>query len=52
MKFYDWSSAPNPRRLRLFIAEKGLTIDTEDVFVSARNAPTLASSDSAAPALC
>ena len=34
VKFYDWSSAPNPRRLRLFIAEKGLTIDTEDVFVS------------------
>lgn len=28
MKFYDAPPAPNPRRVRMFIAEKGLTIDT------------------------
>ena len=32
VKFYDWSAAPNPRRLRLFIAAKGIDIETEDVF--------------------
>eukprot|EP01046_Picozoa_sp_COSAG06_P087699 COSAG06_NODE_34175_length_478_cov_1.145119_1_plen_90_part_01 len=31
IKFFDWSIAPNPRRLRLFIQAKGIEIDTEDV---------------------
>lgn len=28
MKLYDWSLAPNPRRVRLFLAEKGVNIET------------------------
>lgn len=31
MKFYDCSSAPSPRRARIFIAEKGLTIETVQI---------------------
>ena len=31
MKFYDCSGAPGPRRARMFIAEKGLSIDTVQV---------------------
>ncbi len=31
MKFYDCSTAPSPRRTRIFIAEKGLDIDTVQV---------------------
>jgi glutathione S-transferase len=31
MKIFDWSIAPNPRRLRIYLAEKGLKIPTEDV---------------------
>lgn len=31
MLFYDCSTAPNPRRARMFIAEKGLDIETRDV---------------------
>jgi glutathione S-transferase len=31
MKFYDFPGAPNPRRLTIFIAEKGLKIPTEQV---------------------
>lgn len=31
MKFYDSQGAPNPRRARIFIAEKGLTIPTVQV---------------------
>ena len=31
MLFYDCSTAPNPRRARMFIAEKGLTIPTRDI---------------------
>jgi glutathione S-transferase len=31
MKFYDCSTAPSPRRVRIFIAEKGLEIDTVQV---------------------
>ncbi|UWQ90970.1 glutathione S-transferase [Aliisedimentitalea scapharcae] len=34
MKFYDCSTAPNPRRARMFIAEKGLDIDTQDVSIA------------------
>ncbi len=31
MKIYDFSLAPNPRRLRIFVAEKGLKIPSEQV---------------------
>lgn len=31
MKFYDCKTAPSPRRARIFIAEKGLTIETVEV---------------------
>ena len=31
MKLYDFVQAPNPRRVRIFIAEKGITIPTEQV---------------------
>jgi glutathione S-transferase len=31
MKLYEFSMAPNPRRVRMFIAEKGISIPTEQV---------------------
>jgi glutathione S-transferase len=31
MKLYDFALAPNPRRVRMFIAEKGIAIPTEQV---------------------
>lgn len=31
MKFYDCASAPSPRRVRIFLAEKGIEIPTEQV---------------------
>lgn len=31
MKFYDCATAPSPRRARIFMAEKGLSIDTVQV---------------------
>ena len=31
MKLYDWGAAPNPRRVRIFLAEKGIEVPTEDV---------------------
>ncbi len=31
MKFYDCQTAPSPRRARIFIAEKGLTVETVEV---------------------
>ena len=31
MKFYDFSLAPNPRRVRIFLAEKGVTIDSVQI---------------------
>ncbi len=31
MKFYDFRTAPSPRKVRLFIAEKGLDVPTEQV---------------------
>jgi glutathione S-transferase len=31
MKLYDWKAAPNPRRVRIFLAEKGLSIPREEV---------------------
>lgn len=34
MIFYDCSTAPNPRRARMFIAEKGLEIETQEVSIA------------------
>jgi glutathione S-transferase len=31
MKFYDCTTAPSPRRVRIFLAEKGVSIDTVQV---------------------
>ncbi len=31
MKLYDGGRAPNPRRVRIFLAEKGITVPTEQV---------------------
>src|SRR4029077_18883577 len=31
MKIYDFVGAPNPKKLRLYLAEKGITISTEPV---------------------
>ncbi len=31
MKFYDCSTAPSPRRVRVFLAEKGITVPTVQV---------------------
>jgi glutathione S-transferase len=34
MLFYDCPTAPNPRRARMFIAEKGLEIETIDISIA------------------
>lgn len=34
MLFYDCSTAPSPRRARMFIAEKGLHIETRDISIA------------------
>lgn len=34
MLFYDCATAPNPRRARMFIAEKGLEIETRDISIA------------------
>jgi glutathione S-transferase len=31
MKFYDYVSAPSPRRVRIFLAEKGISVPTVQV---------------------
>jgi glutathione S-transferase len=31
MKFYDCTTAPSPRRVRIFLAEKGVTVPTIQV---------------------
>ena len=31
MKFYDCSTAPSPRRVRIFLAEKGISVPTVQV---------------------
>jgi glutathione S-transferase len=36
MKLYDSSTAPNPRRVRIFLAEKGIDIPTEQVDIGKR----------------
>jgi len=40
MKFYDCATAPSPRRVRIFLAEKGLTVPTVQVDLrTASNSP-------------
>jgi glutathione S-transferase len=41
MKLYDYTRAPNPRRVRIFLAEKGITVPTEqlDLFTGANRTP-------------
>jgi len=36
MKLYDAKGAPNPRRTRIFLAEKGIEIPTEQVDINAK----------------
>jgi len=36
MKLYDSKAAPNPRRTRIFLAEKGITVPTEQVDIMAK----------------
>ena len=31
MKLYDFALAPNPRRVRMFLAEKGIEVPTEQI---------------------
>jgi glutathione S-transferase len=40
MKLYDSKLAPNPRRLRIFLAEKGITVPTEQVDIAAKQHKT------------
>ena len=44
MKLYDGGRAPNPRRTRIFLAEKGITLPTEQVDLGAlaQNSPAYA----------
>jgi glutathione S-transferase len=35
MKLYDGGRAPNPRRVRVFLAEKGITVPTEQIDLGA-----------------
>ncbi|MFZ0679534.1 glutathione S-transferase family protein [Candidatus Binatus sp.] len=43
MKIYDFAFAPNPRRLRIFVAEKGLKIPIEqvDIFTGQNRSPEM-----------
>jgi glutathione S-transferase len=43
MKIYDFALAPNPRRLRIFVAEKGLKIPIEqvDIFTGQNRTPEM-----------
>jgi glutathione S-transferase len=43
MKIYDFALAPNPRRLRIFVAEKGLKIPIEqvDIFTGQNRTPQM-----------
>jgi glutathione S-transferase len=40
MKLYDSRQAPNPRRTRIFLAEKGITVPTEQVDIMAKQHKT------------
>ena len=36
MKLYDGGRAPNPRRVRVFLAEKGITVPSEQIDLAAQ----------------
>ena len=36
VKLYDDKVAPNPRRVRIFLAEKGIEVEVEDVSIAKR----------------
>lgn len=40
MKLYDTARAPNPRRVRIFLAEKGIQVPTEQVDIMGKMAKT------------
>jgi len=40
MKLYDFGRAPNPRRVRVFLAEKGLSVPTEQIDIAAMQQKT------------
>jgi glutathione S-transferase len=40
MKLYDSKLAPNPRRVRIFLAEKGIAVPTEQVDIAAKQHKT------------
>src|ERR1700676_4064205 len=40
MKLYDSKQAPNPRRARIFLAEKGITLPTEQIDIMAKQQMT------------
>jgi glutathione S-transferase len=40
MKLYDSKLAPNPRRARIFLAEKGISLPTEQIDIAARRHKT------------
>lgn len=40
MKLYDGGRAPNPRRVRIFLAEKGMTVPTQQVDIAAHEHKT------------
>jgi glutathione S-transferase len=40
MKLYDSRQAPNPRRTRIYLAEKGITVPTEQVDIMAKQHKT------------
>jgi glutathione S-transferase len=42
MKLYHWSVAPNPRRVRMFLAEKDISVPMEDVGQDANLRPEYA----------
>ena len=43
VKLYDFRRAPNPRRVRIFLAEKGITVPMEqvDLFTGANRTQTI-----------
>ncbi|VFU09255.1 protein of unknown function [Methylocella tundrae] len=38
MKLYDFASSPSPRRVRVFMAEKGMSVPTAQVDLAAGGA--------------
>ena len=40
MKLYDSKLAPNPRRARIFLAEKGITVPTENIEIGSKQHKT------------